>query len=117
MLAFIFIPVIQKELDVFKNVVWNHKRGRKQSNKELPTGIPEYIHDNPEEFGAENCGSDVTEDSLLLVGQDYDIDLDECFIAVDLFQRFSVIFPDVDDIKLQDTVDAFLYLKSNYTVY
>lgn len=65
MLAFIFIPVIQKELDIFRVTVWNHKRGRKQINKILPTGIPEYIYDHPEEFDAQDCGTVLLEEQLL----------------------------------------------------
>ena len=113
MLAFIFIPVIQKELDKFKTVVWNHRGGRKQRNKELPTGIPEYIFDNPEEFGAENCGVIVPEEYVLEMGAEYAIDLDECFIDPALFERFSTLI-DVEQITPKDTHDAFLHLKENF---
>lgn len=113
MLAFIFIPVVQKELDEFSKVVWNHSRGRKQENKELPTGIPEYIFDNPEEFGVEDCGVTITEANLLAVGNEYHIDLDECFIDPVLYERFSTII-DVNELQPKDTCDAFLYLKEKY---
>lgn len=115
MLAFIFIPVIQKELDDFKNVVWNHKRGRKQLTKELPTGIPEFIYDNPEEFGVEDSGSEVTEDLVVSVGLAFDINLDGVFIYINNYQAFSAIIPDANYIKSNDTIEAFLYLKANYT--
>ena len=48
-LSYVYIPVVQKELDVFRTTVWNHKRGRKQINKQLPTGVPDIIFENPEE--------------------------------------------------------------------
>ena len=42
-LAYVYIPVIQKELDIFRTTVWNSHRGRKQQNKKLPCGVPDHI--------------------------------------------------------------------------
>lgn len=43
-MSYVYVPVIQKELDIFRETVWNTHRVRKQKNKELPTGVPEHIH-------------------------------------------------------------------------
>ncbi len=49
MLAYVFIPVIQKECDKFVNV-WNTHRIRKQKGVELPTGIPNHMYSLPEKY-------------------------------------------------------------------
>ncbi len=43
-LAFIYIPVVQKELDIFRKTVWNSHRGRKQKNKQLQIGMHFLSH-------------------------------------------------------------------------
>lgn len=48
-------PLIQKELDKFMNFA-NHRRGRKQKEKVLPSGVTsDYAYTFPEHFGARNC--------------------------------------------------------------
>jgi hypothetical protein len=51
MLAYIYIPVIQKELDVFQRI-WNSHRIRKQKEARLPKGIPDHVYSFPEKYGA-----------------------------------------------------------------
>ncbi|KAF8550995.1 hypothetical protein OG21DRAFT_1487325 [Imleria badia] len=46
----VFIPWLQRELDNYKDRV-NHSRKRRDRNKVLPQGVPELIHESPEEFG------------------------------------------------------------------
>ena len=53
--------MVQRELDEFREVVWNQSRGRKQRDKELPTGIPSHIYNNQEFYGGEECGHALTE--------------------------------------------------------
>lgn len=55
-LAYVFIPVLQKELDVFRETVWNTHRIRKQKDTILPDGIPNHIYAFPEEYGMNECG-------------------------------------------------------------
>ena len=50
------IPVIQKEIDTFVDVVWNSHRIREQRNTLLPDGIPNHIYDFPEQYNLEDCG-------------------------------------------------------------
>ena len=69
MLAYVYIPVIQKELDVFRVSVWNTHRIRKQKEKELPAGVPEHIYTCPESHGGEKCGFIVTEEQLREVAE------------------------------------------------
>ena len=44
LLAYVYIPVIQKQLDIFRKCVWNNHRTRKQKAKKLPAGVPEHIY-------------------------------------------------------------------------
>ena len=113
MLAYIFIPIVQKELDDFRCTVWNHKRGRKQDGKILPTGIPDIIHENPEEYDAEDCGTAVTDDQLESVGVEYSVDLDQCFIDKELYQRFAQVV-NTENVVASDAVESFIFLKENY---
>ena len=40
LLAFIFIPMMQTELDKFKDIIWNSHRIREQRETDLPAGVP-----------------------------------------------------------------------------
>ena len=56
MLAYIMIPLIQRELDEFKDVVWNSHRIRHQKDTYMPDGVPNHIYDFPMQYGLEQCG-------------------------------------------------------------
>lgn len=56
LLAFFMIPLLQKELDTFKDTIWNTHRIRQQKNTVLPHGVPEHIYCFPEEYELEECG-------------------------------------------------------------
>ena len=57
-----YIPVIQKELDIFRRTVWNNHRGRKQENKDTTTGVVEHIISFSENYDSESYGKDITEE-------------------------------------------------------
>ena len=44
LLAFVMIPLLQKELDTFKDTIWNTHRIRQQKDTALPHGIPDHIY-------------------------------------------------------------------------
>ena len=50
------IPLLQKELDEFKDTVWNTHRIRYQKETLLPDGIPDHMYSFPERYGLEECG-------------------------------------------------------------
>lgn len=58
LLAFVFIPVIQKEMGIFRETVWNSHRIRKQKDAQLPKGIPNHVYHFPEKYGADDGGMD-----------------------------------------------------------
>ena len=57
LLAYVMIPLIQRELDTFINCIWNTHRIRKQRNTALPDGVPNHIYSFPEEYGLQECGN------------------------------------------------------------
>ena len=56
LLAFFMIPLLQKELDTFKDTIWNTHRIRPQKDTVLPNGVPDHIFSFPEEYGLEESG-------------------------------------------------------------
>jgi len=48
------VPLIQKELDIFRETVWNSHRIR--TDTALPDGIPDHIYNFPEKYGLEESG-------------------------------------------------------------
>lgn len=58
LLAFIFIPVIQKEMNIFRETVWNSHRVRRQKDATVPKGIPYHLYSFPEQYNADECGMD-----------------------------------------------------------
>ena len=51
LLAFILIPLLRNQLDIFKDTLWNTHRIRAQKDMLLPDGIPNHIYSFPEECG------------------------------------------------------------------
>lgn len=56
LLAFVLIPVLQGQLDTFRETVWNTHRIRTQKNTVLACGVPDHMYSFPEEYGLEECG-------------------------------------------------------------
>ena len=56
LLAFLMIPVVQKQLDVFRTVVWTSHRTRAKKDTALPDGVPDHIYSFPDMYGLEDCG-------------------------------------------------------------
>ena len=50
------IPVIQKEVDEFVEVVWSSHRIRARKDQILPASIPAHIYDFPENYLLKKCG-------------------------------------------------------------
>ena len=53
--AFIYIPVIQRELDIFWETIRNSHRVRSQKDAQMAKGIPSHLYSSPEQYGAEEC--------------------------------------------------------------
>ena len=57
LLTFIMIVMLQKELDTFKDKVWNSHRILAQKDTLLPDGVPNHLYAFPLEYGLKECGS------------------------------------------------------------
>lgn len=114
LLAYVYIPVVQKELDVFRECVWNNHRTRKQKKKELPAGISEHIFHFPEQYGGEQCGIHITEEELLEVAELSNIfDDSDDYLKSAVRKECERHLPNIDEIEPKDAKDAYLYLKSH----
>ena len=56
LLAFIMVILIQREVDIFKESVWNIHCIRDQKGVYLLLGIPNHIYNFPEEYNLRQCG-------------------------------------------------------------
>ena len=56
LLAFVFILVIQKEMELFREMIRNSHRVRAQKEAQMPKGIPNHLYSFPETYGAQECG-------------------------------------------------------------
>eukprot|EP00794_Sanderia_malayensis_P021011 gene21011-23063_t len=102
MLAFIYIPVIQKELDHFKNVIWNTHQIRAQKDVVLPNGIPDHIYSFPEEYDLTDCKKIVTEDQLEEVALHSNIfHANDDYLERNLRDQFEAVVPDPQTILPQ----------------
>lgn len=109
-----YIPVVQKELDLFRENVWNSHRGRKQKSKELPAGVPDHIYSFPERYGGEKCGLPITEEQLKEIAELSEVlEGTDDFLDPEFRTRCEVVIPNVDDIEPAEASNAYLYLKAN----
>ena len=115
MLAYIYIPVIQKELDTFRTTVWNNHRGSKQKDKELPTGVPEHIFRFPEKYGGEDFGIEVTEEQLEVIAEEFSIfDGTEDFLETAFRKECERHISITTNILPKEAADAYKYLKLEF---
>lgn len=58
-MAYIMVPLIQRQLDEFKDTIWNPHRIRHQKNTKMADGIPNHIYNFPEKYGMKECGKNI----------------------------------------------------------
>ena len=115
LLAYIYIPVLQKELDTFRVSVWNNHRMRKQRDKELRTGVPEHIYHYPDEYGGERCGLALTDEQLQEVAEVSSVlDGTNAYLDEAFRNECERHVPNTDDIEPSQVANAYLYLKANF---
>ncbi|KAK3747967.1 hypothetical protein QZH41_019446 [Actinostola sp. cb2023] len=114
-LAFIMIPMLQRELDVFKDTIWNSHRIRHQKDVQLPSGVPDHIYNFPEEYNLEECGLPISENQLEEAAQHAGVlDVEDDFLEPAFRLECERWIPDVKKIHPQDCKTAYLYLKQNF---
>lgn len=106
------MPVVQKQLDIFQETIWNNHRGRKQRAKELPCGVPEHIYNFPGSYGAENCAYYVTDTQLQEVSDLSAVfEENDDYLDQELRDHCDHILPNVLDTEPKDAADAYIHLK------
>ncbi|XP_055958587.1 uncharacterized protein LOC130013713 [Patella vulgata] len=114
-LALVYLPLVQEEINKFVEL-WNNHRMRKQ-NSDLPKGIPNHLYDFPETYGSTECGSRVSEAELEDVKNLADVLDDGAFVDKELERRSKELLPNLSELELTDALEAYLYLKSSMSNY
>ena len=106
-LAFLYIPVVQKECDIFVEN-WNLCRIREQKDLHLPTGTFSF----PENHGETKDGFQVSVDLLREVAEVSEVlQENQDFLDVTLSTRLRGLIPNPEELKPNETMNAFLYFK------
>ena len=115
LLAYVYIPVRQKELDAFNVSVWSNYQTRKQKDKVLPAGVPEHIYSFSDQYGDEKCSLPITEEQLKEVAQLSDVlNGSDDYLDNAFRHECERHIPNTDDIEPAEAANAFLFLKSNF---
>ena len=112
MLAFVYVPVLQRECDIFVRN-WNNHRIRRQKDLELPTGIPNHLFSFPEKYGAERMGIPLEFEQLQEVAELAGIPSDQdTFTENDSFQMFKQYISNPEKIERKDANKFYVLLKN-----
>ncbi|XP_057311375.1 uncharacterized protein LOC130649161 [Hydractinia symbiolongicarpus] len=116
-MKYVMIPLIQRELDEFREIVWNTHRIRKQKNTILPDGIPNHIYDFPQEYDLLECGFPVNDKELEDVADLSNVlsETTEDYIDEAFRNKCQNILPDPAKISATKYVESYLLLKNNIT--
>lgn len=113
LLAYVFIPVLQRECDTFVSI-WNSHRIREQANMYLPNVILDHMFNFPEKYSANKIGLRVSSDDLQeVVAVSGILNVTTEFMGVNLLQLCQQHLPHPDALKCSETTTAYLYLKQN----
>ncbi|CAB3983394.1 Hypothetical predicted protein [Paramuricea clavata] len=97
LLAFLLIPVLQVQLDIFRETVWNSHRIPRQKDMLLPDGFP------------------VTEEQLAEVAQHSGVlEIDNDFLPPEIRRKCEAIIPFPEKVEPSDCADAYLYLSKDF---
>lgn len=100
MMAYVYIPLIQREMDTFMEL-WNSSRCRLQKNTLMPDGIPDFIYCNPEAYGLEDQGWELTLDELEKVARVSGIlNAANDYLTEDFRRKCSQILPNPESISV-----------------
>ena len=113
-LAYLYIPVIQKEIDKFI-YEYNSHRIRVQKGVKLPTGChPDFCYRLPEQFGARKCGVPIPDHILIDVEKSWKLDEVETDVRIQdpiLLNIVRQFASNPLDIGLQDLPNVFKAIK------
>ena len=114
LLAYVFIPVVQRECDIFVRH-WNSHRIRGQDKLEIPAGVPDHMFSFPEQYGGTNFGiplgkdklAEVAELSRVMDGDVFD------FIEARVRRECQQLISNPERVESKDAMEAFRFLKRN----
>ncbi|KXJ15658.1 uncharacterized protein LOC110237035 [Exaiptasia diaphana] len=117
LIAYIMIPIMQKEIDTFVNTVWNSHRIRHQKDTYLPDGVPNHIYAFPEKYDLQECGFEVTQQQLDEVAELSDVfsSYDD-YMPTDVRNKCEQVIADPLQIDVGDFHHAFRYLKEKISL-
>lgn len=113
LLAYVFIPVVQRECDIFVSN-WNTHRIREQKNLLLPTGVPNHMFSFPENYGGTQSGIPVSREQLREVAEISGL-LDPVPQDVELGIREECerLLPNPNGLESNKVKEAYVFLKEN----
>ncbi|XP_078487929.1 uncharacterized protein LOC144745874 [Ciona intestinalis] len=110
-LAFVYIPVLEKEMKVFVDN-WNTHRIRYQRGTYLPNGIPNHIYNFPENYGLEKCGQHITDSQLKEVCEVSGVlDVRTDFLLSSQRKTLQEYIPNPHLLSANECTDAYLFLR------
>ena len=113
-LAYVFIPVLQRECDIFCRM-WNSHRVRYQAGLELPTGVPDHMFAFPEKYGGKDKSVEVTYEALLEVADLSHLEnAPSDYLEEDERQILSTSLPQPEMLVCKDVADAYEFLRSKH---
>ena len=116
MLSYIFVPVIQRECDIFVDL-WNSHRIRNQQGLELPTGVPSHTYDFPKIYGGERKDFDLTKGEILEVAELSGVyDARDDYLDAELRREFQRIIPEPEKLDCDKVAESLRLLKQRFRV-
>ncbi|XP_028394479.1 uncharacterized protein LOC114518673 [Dendronephthya gigantea] len=116
MLAYVMVPLMQRELDEFCETIWNTQRIRAQRETLMADGIPNHIFEFPERYGMEKKGFKVTHEDLQKVAELSGVlDAPNDFLSAELGALFTSLLPQPEKCKCNEFVQTYLLLKQRYS--
>ena len=102
-LRFCFCPALENELEKLK-LHWNQHRVRQMTNTLIPSGIPNFLYDNPEHYYKSEMGLHVDMDELDMLEEEYGIDANE-YGCDNLLAELLLNVMVIDSLNIPETLD------------
>ena len=115
LLAYVYIPIVQWECDIFVSM-WSNHRIREQTKLALPTGIPYHMFSFPDKYGGIEMGIPLPTDKLEEVAEVSGV-LEPIVDDMDpnLRNICQQNLPNPENIESKDAKNGYLLLKNVIT--
>ena len=113
---YVYIPVLQKELDTFRISIWNNHRVRNKRVKSFPQEYQNtFTIVHAEKYGGEKCGFCITEQQLVEVANlSQVLDGTDNYLEPNFRMECERHIPDTGEIEPAEAANNYLYLKANF---